>query len=152
MAVQCLSPAAPHGKKVFALMPNHSVRTLLIACCVTALLTAAVVAGADEPSPQAKPTLANRLPAFHDLVRVDAAPLAALPIQGDSLSLFKTVVGPQLGLNDVAMTLGSPISPSRPRNSCGDLPHGNSHKPPKIPVPPPEQNNGRAFSDRSNPR
>ncbi|MGB4894387.1 MAG: hypothetical protein WBO94_07770, partial [Nitrospira sp.] len=88
-------------------MPNHSVRTLLIACCVTALLTAAVVAGADEPSPQAKPTLANRLPAFHDLVRVDAAPLAALPIQGDSLSLFKTVVGPQLGLNDVAMTLGA---------------------------------------------
>ena len=107
MAVECLSPAAPHAKKVFALMPNHSVRTLLIACCVTALLTAAVVAGADEPSPQAKPTLANRLPAFHDLVRVDAAPLAALPIQGDSLSLFKTVVGPQLGLNDVAMTLGA---------------------------------------------
>ena len=107
MAVECLSPAAPHAKKVFALMPNHSVRTLLIACCVTALLTAAVVAGADEPSPQAKPTLANRLPAFHDLVRVDAAPLAALPTQGDSLSLFKTVIGPQLGLNDVAMTLGA---------------------------------------------
>jgi len=54
MAVECLSPAAPHAKKVFALMPNHSVRTLLIACCVTALLTAAVVAGADEPSPQTK--------------------------------------------------------------------------------------------------
>jgi hypothetical protein len=106
-AAQCLSPAAPHARKVFALMPNHSVRTLLIACCVTALLTASVVAEADEPPPQAKPTLLNRLPAFHDLVRADAASLAALPTQGDSLSLFKTVVGPQLGLNDVAMTLGA---------------------------------------------
>lgn len=94
-------------EEVFALMPNHSVRTLLIACCVTALLAAAVVAGADEPSPQAKPTLANRLPAFHDLVRADAHTSAALPTQGDSLSLFKTVIGPQLGLNDVAMTLGA---------------------------------------------
>ena len=106
-AAQCLSPAAPHARKVFALMPNHSVRTLLIACCVTALLTASVVAQADEPPPQAKPTLVNRLPAFHDLVRADAASLAALPTQGDSLNLFKTVVGPQLGLNDVAMTLGA---------------------------------------------
>ncbi|MBL8071437.1 MAG: hypothetical protein JNM35_10085, partial [Nitrospira sp.] len=88
-------------------MPNHSVRTLLIACCVTALLTASVVAEADEPPPQAKPTLVNRLPAFDDLVRADAASLAALPTQGDSLNLFKTVVGPQLGLNDVAMTLGA---------------------------------------------
>lgn len=71
------------------------------------MLTAAVVAEADEPSIQSKPTLANRLPAFQDLVQTDAAPLAAIPTQGDSLSLFKTVVGPQLGLNDVAMTLGA---------------------------------------------
>lgn len=106
-AAQGRSPDVPHAKKVFALMPNHSVRTLLIACCVTALLTASVVAQADEPPPQAKPTLVNRLPAFHDLVRADAASLAALPTQGDSLNLFKTVVGPQLGLNDVAMTLGA---------------------------------------------
>lgn len=106
-AAQCLSLAASHARKVFALMPNHSARTLLIACCVTALLTASVVAEADEPPPQAKPTLVNRLPAFDDLVRADAASLAALPTQGDSLNLFKTVVGPQLGLNDVAMTLGA---------------------------------------------
>lgn len=102
-AVQCFSPA----KKVFALMPIHSVRTLLIACCVTALLTTGVLAEADELLPQTKPTLANRLPVFHDLVRADAASLAALPTQGDSLTLFKTVIGPQLGLNDVAMTLGA---------------------------------------------
>ena len=93
--------------KVIARMPNHSVCILLIACCVTALLTTVGAAEADEPPPQTKPTLANRLPAFHDLVRADAAPLAALPTQGDSLSLFKSVVGPQLGLNDIAMTLGA---------------------------------------------
>lgn len=101
------SPLALHIEKVFALMPNHSIRTLLIACCVTAFLTAAVVAQAEEPSPQAKPILTDRLPVFQELVRADATPLAALPAQGDSLNLFKTVVGPQLGLNDVAMTLGA---------------------------------------------
>lgn len=88
-------------------MLNHPVRRLLIACCVATSLAAGIAAGADEPPPQVQPTLADRLPAFQDLVRVTAAPLAALPTQGDPLSLFKAVIGPQLGLQDVAMTLGA---------------------------------------------
>lgn len=88
-------------------MPNHVVRTLLIVCCTTTILVAGIAAQAEEPTPPPQPTLANRLPAFQDIVRATAAQLAALPSQGDSLSLFKTVIGPQLGLNDVAMTLGA---------------------------------------------
>ncbi|MDR4480739.1 MAG: hypothetical protein R3B37_13480 [Nitrospira sp.] len=88
-------------------MLNHPVRRLLIACCIATRLAAGVAAEADEPPPQVQPTLADRLPAFQDLVRVTAGPLAALPAQGDPLSLFKAVIGPQLGLQDVAMTLGA---------------------------------------------
>ncbi len=88
-------------------MPHHVIRTWLIACSLTALLTAPVAAPAEEPAPPTQPTLANRMPAFQDVVRANASQLAALPAQGDSLSLFKTAIGPQLGLNDAAMTLGA---------------------------------------------
>jgi hypothetical protein len=88
-------------------MSNYALRPLLIACCLVAALAAAVPARADEPSPLSQPILINRLPAFPDVVRANAARLAALPAQDDSLGLFKTVIGPQLGLNDAAMTVGA---------------------------------------------
>jgi len=101
------SPLILLMEKPVSLMSYHAVRTLLIACSLTTLSVAAVVARADESSPPAKPILANRLPAFQDVVRANATQLAVLPAQGDPLSLFKTVIGPQLGLNDAAMTVGA---------------------------------------------
>lgn len=88
-------------------MPNHAVRTLFIACCLTTVLTATVAVRAEEPAPPARPTLANRLPAFQNVVQANAARLSALPAQGDALNMFKAVIGPQLGLHDAAMTIGA---------------------------------------------
>ncbi|MCW5799786.1 MAG: hypothetical protein KIT40_14905 [Nitrospira sp.] len=88
-------------------MPNFRVRLLLVACCVATLLTAPIAVRADEVSSPPKPTLANRLPAFQDVARANAAQLSALPAQGEALPLFKTVIGPQLGLGDAAMTVGA---------------------------------------------
>lgn len=88
-------------------MRNAVALLFLIAFCVTALLTAPTAGRAEESPAPPKPTLADRLPAFQEVARTNAAQLSALPAQGDALSLFKTVVGPQLGLNDAAMTVGA---------------------------------------------
>ncbi len=88
-------------------MPNHAIRTLLIACSLTTVLTVPAAVHAEDPAPPARLTLANRLPAFQDVAQANAAPLSALPAQGDALNLFKTVIGPQLGLSDAAMTIGA---------------------------------------------
>ena len=40
-------------------------------------------------------------------MQATAAQLASLPAQGDALTLFKNVIGPRLGLNDAAMTVGA---------------------------------------------
>lgn len=88
-------------------MTNPRVCLRLIACCLTILLTAPIAVRAEEVSPSAQPALANRLPAFQDVARANAAQLSTLPAQGDALSLFKTVIGPQLGLHDAAMTVGA---------------------------------------------
>lgn len=88
-------------------MPNARVGLFLITCCVTTLLTSAFAVRAEEASPPLQPTLANRLPAFQDVARANAAQLSALPAQGDALSLFKATIGPQLGLSDAAMTVGA---------------------------------------------
>ncbi|ODT43315.1 MAG: hypothetical protein ABS70_08435 [Nitrospira sp. SCN 59-13] len=88
-------------------MPNRRARLFLVACCVASLLTAPISVRGDEGSPPAKPTLVNRLPAFQDVARANAAQLSALPAQEDALSLFKTAIGPQLGLGDAAMTVGA---------------------------------------------
>ena len=88
-------------------MPNPVVRLFLIAFCLTTLFTAPIVIPAEETTPPSQPTLANRLPAFQEVARTNAAQLSTLPAQGDALSLFKTVIGPQLGLGDAAMTVGA---------------------------------------------
>ena len=62
---------------------------------------------ADDPQSPAQPTLADRFPAFQEVMRATAAQLALLPAQGDALSLFKNVIGPRLGLRDAAMTVGA---------------------------------------------
>lgn len=90
-------------------MPNRPTRTLFIACflCAAALLPGEMVAAADEAPAATQQTLADRLPAFQDVVRATAAQLASLPAQGDPLTLFKDVIGSRLGLNDAAMTVGA---------------------------------------------
>ncbi|MGC3973746.1 MAG: hypothetical protein QM771_05095 [Nitrospira sp.] len=88
-------------------MPNPRLCLFLVACCVAPFLTAPSAVRANEASPPPKPALANRLPAFRDVARANAAQLSALPAQGDALSLFKTVIGQQLGLGDAAMTVGA---------------------------------------------
>lgn len=90
-------------------MPNHSGRTLVIVgvLSLAAVLMGGTVVVADEPSSPVQPTLADRLPAFQEVLRATATQLASLPAQGDSLTLFKNVIGPRLGLNDAAMTVGA---------------------------------------------
>ncbi len=90
-------------------MPNHSGRTLVIVgvLSLAAVLMGGTVVVADEPSSPVQPTLADRLPAFQEVLRTTATQLASLPAQGDSLTLFKNVIGPRLGLNDAAMTVGA---------------------------------------------
>lgn len=88
-------------------MPNPRGCLFVVACCVVTLLTSSISVRAEEASPPPKPTLANRLPAFQDVAKANAAQLSALPAQGDALSLFKTIIGPQLGLGDAAMTIGA---------------------------------------------
>ena len=89
-------------------MANHSGRTLVIVgvLFLAAMLTNGSLVIADEPPP-AQPTLADRFPAFQEMLEAAATELASLPSQGDSLTLFKTVIGPRLGLNDAAMTIGA---------------------------------------------
>ena len=95
-------------EKAPSVMPNHAVCSLLLACALTTLFSAPVAAQAEEPTPPpTQPTLTNRLPAFHEVAKANAAQLAALPAQGETLGLFKTAIGPQLGLQDAAMTVGA---------------------------------------------
>ena len=94
-----------YRKKVAVVMSNPFVRLFILVCCVISLFSTAVRAEEVPAPPQ--PTLANRLPAFQEVARTNAAQLSALPAQGDALSLFKTVIGPQLGLGDAAMTVGA---------------------------------------------
>lgn len=63
-------------------MTNPRVCLRLIACCLTILLTAPIAVRAEEVSPSAQPALANRLPAFQDVARANAAQLSTLPAQG----------------------------------------------------------------------
>ena len=91
-----------------SVMPNHVTRPLFVACALITLLTVPFTARAEEPMPTPQPpALVNRLPAFHDVAKANAAQLAALPAQSDTLTLFKTAIGPQLGLQDAAMTVGA---------------------------------------------
>ena len=74
--------------------------------------------------PPAQRTLANRFPAFQEVMQATAAQLASLPAQGDALTLFKNVIGPRLGLNDAAMTVGAKgLSPDMSQRA----PPGRSH-------------------------
>ena len=95
------------NKKAAVVMSNPTVRLFILVCCVTSLFNAPITVRAEEAPAPPQPTLANRLPAFQEVARTNAAQLAALPAQGDALSLFKTVIGPQLGLGDAAMTVGA---------------------------------------------
>ena len=95
-------------EKVAPVMINHSARTLFITCAFLALLTVPASVTAEEPaSAPPSPTLADRLPALRDAAKANAAQLAVLPSQGDAVGLFKTTIGPQLGLQDAAMTVGA---------------------------------------------
>ena len=95
-------------EKAASVMPNHATRSLFLTCALITLLTVPVAARAEEPTPAPPPpALVNRLPAFHDVAKANAAQLAALPAQGEALALFKTAIGPQLGLQDAAMTIGA---------------------------------------------
>lgn len=102
-----LSVALSFVKKAASVMPNPVVRIFLIFCVLTTLFTAPIAVRAEEAAPPPQPILANRLPAFQEVAQANAAQLSALPAQGDALSLFKTVIGPQLGLGDAAMTVGA---------------------------------------------
>lgn len=87
-------------------MPNHSVRTLLVFfLCIATVLVGGIAVGADDPPPAVRPVLADRLPSFQEVLRATASQLASLPAQGDPVTLFSTVLGPRLGLNDAAMTV-----------------------------------------------
>jgi len=90
-------------------MSNRSTNVLFMACllCVATLLPGHMAAAADDTSVAPKQMLVDRLPAFQDAARAAAAQLASLPAQGDPLTLFKDVIGPRLGLNDAAMTVGA---------------------------------------------
>ncbi|MBI4000940.1 MAG: hypothetical protein HY348_04060 [Nitrospira defluvii] len=90
-------------------MPYHSARTRVIVgfLFLAAVLMSGTVAIADATPPPAQPSLADRFPAFQEVMRATAAQLASLSAQGDSLILFKNVIGPRLGLNDAAMTVGA---------------------------------------------
>ncbi|MBS0168920.1 MAG: hypothetical protein JSR62_01085 [Nitrospira sp.] len=91
-------------------MPNHAARSLFIACALIAGLTIPIAGRSEEPAPTPQapaPTLNDRLPAFQNVARANASQLAVLPSQGDALGLFKTALGPQLGLQDAAMTIGA---------------------------------------------
>ncbi|ULA66847.1 MAG: hypothetical protein LZF62_140149 [Nitrospira sp.] len=88
-------------------MPKPPVRIFLIVCVLTTFFTTPIVVLAEEATPPPQPTLTNRLPAFQEVARANATQLSALPAQGDALTLFKTVIGPQLGLSDAAMTVGA---------------------------------------------
>ena len=96
-----------YRKKVAVVMSNPFVRLFILVCCVISLFNAPIAVRAEEVPAPPQPTLANRLPAFQEVARTNAAQLSALPVQGDALSLFKTVIGPQLGLGDAAMTVGA---------------------------------------------
>ena len=90
-------------------MPNPSGRTLIIigVLSLAAVLMGGTVVVADELTSPVQPTLADRFPAFQEVLRATATQLASLPAEGDSLTLFKNVIGPRLGLNDAAMTVGA---------------------------------------------
>ncbi len=90
-------------------MPKHSGSTLFFVgfLSLAAVLMGGTVAMADEPPPPVQPTLADRFPAFQEVMQATGPQLASLPAQGDLLALFKNVIGPSLGLNDAAMTVGA---------------------------------------------
>jgi hypothetical protein len=72
--------------------------------------------GADDPPSVVRPVLADRLPDFRDVVHADAAQLSSLPAQGNPVTLFNSVFGPRLGLNDAAMTVAAKgLSPTMTR-------------------------------------
>ena len=79
-------------------MTNPRVPPFVIACCLTILLTAAPIAFVPKASPPAQPALANRLPAFPGRGAGQCGAVVGVAGAGDALSLFKTVIGPQLGL------------------------------------------------------
>ena len=85
---------------------NNSYLTLAVVgfFWLTASFTAhPAVAIAEESAP----ALVDRLPPFQDVIRTNAEKLAALPAQGEALSLFKNTIGPGLGLTDAAQTVGA---------------------------------------------
>ena len=64
-------------------------------------------AGAEEYVPAAQASLTDRLPSFPDVIGGVAAQLASLSDWSGALALFKTAVGPRLGLHDAAMAVGA---------------------------------------------
>ena len=79
-------------------MPNHAVCSLLLACALTTLFSAPIAAQAEEPTPPpTQPTLANRLPAFHEWRKPTPLNWRRCP-RWETLGLFKTAIGPQLGI------------------------------------------------------
>ena len=62
---------------------------------------------AAEESSVAQPSLADRLPSFSEVVRTAATQLGALSSSEGSLTLFKTVIGPRVGLHDAALAVGA---------------------------------------------
>ena len=80
-------------------MPNHAVCSLLLACALTTLFSAPVAAQAEELTPPpTQPTLANRLPAFHEVAKANAAQLAALPALGRDTRIIQDGHRPAVGV------------------------------------------------------
>lgn len=105
-------------------MPNHAACSLFLACALLTLLTVPVAGRSEEPTPPPPPpALVDRLPAFYEVAKANATQLAALPAQGETLALFKAAIGPQLGLQDAAMTVGAKgLTPTMSRELLiGDL-------------------------------
>ena len=90
-------------------MLNQSGGSLVIVgvLSLAAILMSGTVVWADETPARAQSVLADRFPAFKEVLRDSSRKLASLPAQGDSLTLFKNVIGPRVGLNDAAMTIGA---------------------------------------------
>ena len=90
-------------------MLNQSGGSLVIVgvLSLAAILMSGTVVWADETPARAQSVLADLFPAFKEVLRDSSRELASLPAQGDSLTLFKNVIGPRVGLNDAAMTIGA---------------------------------------------
>ncbi|HVG02635.1 MAG TPA: hypothetical protein VM842_07065 [Nitrospira sp.] len=89
-------------------MPYHSRGAIVTVIWLSLAITLSGGPGASEESPAvAQPTLADRLPSFSEVTRDAATQLASVSGPENSLTLFKTVIGPRVGLHDAALAVGA---------------------------------------------